>query len=626
MRTLPLLFLGLVPLSCQGPASAPPAPRPSVHDPHSFAEPERVRVTHVELDLDLDFAQRSASGTVELALERRDPSAPLVLDTHELAIEDVQGADGSRREWSLGTAPGAAARPRSSRSERLGTPLSIRLEQGDERVRVRYHTTERSEAMQWLAPEQTAGGVEPFLYTQGQSILTRSWIPLQDTPGVRVTYEARIRCPENLTAVMSAERLGRRSDGVFAFRMRQPIPPYLIALACGELEFRAISGRCGVWAEPDVVERAQDELADTEKMIQAAETLFGPYRWGRYDVLVLPPSFPFGGMENPTLTFATPTILAGDRSLVALVAHELAHSWSGNLVTNATWNDFWLNEGFTVYCENRIMEALYGRERAATERVLEIGELEEELAGQEPWQQVLHADLAEKHPDDGFSSVPYTKGALFLTRLEELAGRASWDRYLRGYFERHAFRSITTADFLADLRRGLFDGRPELAGQIDVVAWTEEPGLPSDAPRPRTAALAAVDQELAAYAAGRAPGELATAGWTTQQWLRFLRGVPGTLSTEQMAALDAVFGFTRSGNSEILCQWLELSIHHAYREADPVLEGFLRDVGRRKFLKPLYTALRAADEPRARTLYAANRPRYHSVSTNTLDELLGWDG
>ncbi len=594
--------------------ASPPA-RPIVHDVHSFSEPERVRVTRVELDLALDFDARSARGEVLLDIERPDPAAALVLDTHDLAIEGVSGADGSARRWRLGAADG-----------RLGAPLLIELAPADERVRVAYHTTEACEALQWLAPEQTAFGRRPFLFSQGESILTRSWIPLQDTPGVRITYAARVRAPGDLTVVMSADRLGKDAEGAFRFRMDQRVPPYLIAIACGVLEFRPISPRCGVWAEPNVVERAQHELEDTEAMIQAAQELFGPYRWGRYDVLVLPPSFPFGGMENPTLTFATPTILAGDKSLVALVAHELAHSWSGNLVTNATWSDFWLNEGFTVYCENRIMEELYGRERAATERVLEIDELEEEMAGQEPWQQVLHPDLSSRHPDDGFSNVPYVKGALFLSRLEEFFGRTRWDRFLRSYFDRHAFESITTADFLDDLERDLLSSDPARAAEVDAVEWTERPGLPSDAPRPKSAALAAVDHELEGYAAGKPPGELETKDWTTQQWLRFLRGLPEGLSAEDMGALDEIFAFTRSGNSEILCQWLELAVRHAYGAADGKLEAFLSDVGRRKFLKPLYTALKETDEARAKELYAKNRARYHAISTSTLDALLGWKG
>jgi aminopeptidase N len=602
MRSSPFLtLLVLVPTACTGLGhrGVPPA-----RDLHSFGNPEEVRVAHASLDLVLDFEARCAYGTVELTCLRTDREAPLVLDTHALAIESVTSPGGRLLDWQLGEPV-----------ERFGQALTIRLGAGDERVRIRYRTNPAAEAMQWLVPEQTAGGRRPFLFTQGQSILTRSWIPLQDSPGVRITYDARIRCPEGLTAVMSAERLGRDSLGAWRFRMDQPIPPYLVALACGELEFRALSGRCGVWAEPSVVEAAAWELADTERMVAAAETLFGPYRFGRYDVIVLPPSFPFGGMENPTLTFATPTILAGDRSLVALIAHELAHSWSGNLVTNATWGDFWLNEGFTVYCENRIMEVLYGSERAATERVLEIGELEEELETLEPWQEILRMDLAGRHPDDGFSNVPYTKGALFLTRLEELAGRPAFDAFLRGWFDGHAFRSATTAEFLAELEREL----PDACGGVDVTLWTTQPGLPADAPRPTTAALATVDEQLAAWSAGRAPSGLATAGWSTQQWLRFLRGLPPDLSPAQMSELDTAFGFTASGNSEILCQWLELSIRHEYGAAEARLAEFLRTVGRRKFLKPLYVALMETAPERGRELYRANRGRYHSVATGTLD-------
>ncbi len=609
MRLAQLTFLlALLPACRSLPA---PVSRPVIHDPHSFAEPARVRVTHVSLDLALDFERREARGTVELALQRFERKAALVVDTHALTIEDVTGVNGTRRRWSLGR-----------EVEHLGQPLTIQLHDEDERVRIRYRTTAATQAMQWLSPAQTAGGEQPFLFTQGQSILTRSWIPLQDSPGVRITYDARIRCPDGLTAVMSAERLGRDPHGAWRFRLEQAVPPYLIALACGELVFRPLSARCGVWAEPSVVERAQAELGDTEQMVQAAEALFGPYRWGRYDVLVLPPSFPYGGMENPTLTFATPTILAGDKSLVALIAHELAHSWSGNLVTNATWGDFWLNEGFTVYCENRIMEVLYGRERAAMERVLEIGELEAELETLEPWQELLRMSLAGRSPEEGSTGVPYTKGALFLTRLEEAAGRERWDPFLRGYFERHAFQSITTQVFLDDLEREL----PEAFRAVDVATWTTQPGLPSDAPRPHTEQLAAVDAQVAAYAAGTAAQELSTAGWSTQQWLRFLRGLPAGLTSEQMAALDAAFGFTRSGNSEIVCQWLELALQHGYAKTDARLEEFLRDVGRRKFLRPLYGALVAADPERARALYARYRERYHPVSQATLDGLLDWKG
>ncbi len=594
-------------------ASSSAVEQAPARDVHSLSEPDRVRVTHLELDLALDFEAKVARGTAELALERGDPVALLVLDTHELAIDGVSGSDGSPRRWTFGASQG-----------RLGKPLRIELLPEDERVSVAYATTARSEALQWLAPEQTAGGARPFLFSQGQAILTRSWIPLQDSPSVRVTYSARVSAPSDLTVVMSAERLGRGEDGAFRFRMTHPIPPYLIAIACGELEFRSVSPRSGVWAEPNVVDQARAELADTEAMIASAEKLFGPYRWGRYDLLILPPAFPFGGMENPTLTFATPTILAGDKSLVGLVAHELAHSWSGNLVTNATWSDFWLNEGFTVYFEKRIMEEVYGVERADTELALSRDELERDLTELPPADQVLHIDLAGRHPDDGFSSVPYTKGALFLTRLEELFGRERFDRFLRGWFDGHAFQSVTTGDFVAVLESKLLAPDPELAARVNVRQWVDEPGMPADAPDPRPASLLAVDRELERFGAGVEPEELATAGWTTQQWLRFLEGLSADLGPERMSSVDQAFGFTGSENSEILCAWLRLSIQHGYHEADAKLEEFLATVGRRKFLQPLYTELMKTPEnqPRAKELYARFRPRYHSVATNTLDEIV----
>jgi leukotriene-A4 hydrolase len=617
--TLLALVLGsLSPAGCRGPSDAPaPAARtqPIPMDIHSHSQPNRVRVTHVALDLELDLEERRATGAVELDFERADPEAPLVLDSMALEIQGVSGSDGEPREWELG--PSDAS---------LGSPLTVRLRPDDRRVRIAYRTTEGAQAMQWLAPEQTAGGRRPFLFTQGQSILTRSWIPLQDTPGVRVTYEAKIRASEGLTPVMSAEQLGLGTDGAWRFAMKLPIPSYLIALACGELEFRAISERCGVWAEPSVVAGAAREFEDTEKMVRAAESLFGPYRWGRYDVIILPPAFPFGGMENPRLTFATPTVLAGDKSLVALVAHELAHSWSGNLVTNATWSDFWLNEGFTVYLEQRIMERIYGSERARMEKSLALQELEQEMKELQPRDQVLHVDLRGRHPDEGFSGIPYEKGALFLRRLEEVFGRKTFDSFLARYFDAHAFQSITTAEFEAYLRRGLFADHPDLAAQVDVRRWLYEPGLPADAPRPRSAELERVDAQVARWTAGEPAEALDTSGWVTQQWLRFLNGLPDTLDPARMAELDRAFQFTASGNSEILAQWLELSIRHGYRAADERLEGFLMNVGRRKFLKPLYTELAKSEDGKRRALeiYARARPRYHSVSTGTIDKILGW--
>src|SRR5579885_2885261 len=429
-------------------------------DVHSFSRPDQVRVRHLELEFDLRFDRKIVDGSVTLHFEATD-QRDLVLDTRDLQIHAVENATG----FELG-----------ARDPILGSPLKIGLEKGCSWVRVRYSTTPGASGLQWLDPPQTAGKRHPFLYSQSQAIHARSWIPLQDSPAVRVTFQGRVRTPAGLYAVMAAERAGEH------FKMTRPVPPYLIALAAGDLEFRPLGERSGVFAEPSVIDAAAREFADTEKMIRAVEEMYGPYRWGRYDLLVLPPSFPFGGMENPCLTFATPTILAGDKSLVSLVAHELAHSWSGNLVTNAAWCDFWLNEGYTVYIERRILEQLYGKRREEMEAVLGYQDLQEEIKTHAPRDQILNINLDGRDPDDGMTEIPYEKGALFLTQLEQAFGREKFDGYLKDYFDHFAFQSITTVESLKYMRSHLFASDEKAAAAIPVNEWVFQPGLPASAP------------------------------------------------------------------------------------------------------------------------------------------------
>jgi aminopeptidase N len=603
------------------PPTTPPAAAAAVRDPHSAARPEEARITHVALDLAADFAAKTLAGTATLTIARTGSAPTLVLDTADLAILKVTDALGRTLPHALG-----------ARDAILGQPLTITLTPDVTKVVVEYRTSPHAAALQWLSPSQTAGKKQPYLFSQGEAILTRSWLPTQDSPAIRQTYEAQITVPAPLVAVMSAERL--TPDGVplpdgrrrFEFRLTHPIPPYLIAIAIGDLAVRPISARTAVVAEPSVVDRAAAEFVDLEKMVAAAEALYGPYRWGRYDVLVMPPSFPFGGMENPMLTFATPTILAGDRSLTSLIAHELAHSWSGNLVTNATWNDFWLNEGFTVYFELRIMEALYGPERMAMLEVLGRQELAEEIAGLGAGSKDTHLrlSLAGRNPDDGMTTVAYDKGAALLRLIEQVVGRAKFDAWLRSWFGRRAFTSATTDDFVADLRANLLGNDAALEARINLPAWLDAPGIPPNATQPAAAAFDRVDAAVTHFAAGTPASQLDTRGWVTQQWLRFLTRLPDHVTMAQLTDLDRAFGFSKSGNSEILFAWLRIAIRHRYQPAMPALEQFLTSQGRRKFLRPLYDDLMKTSwgPAVARRVYQQARPTYHAVSVATIDTIV----
>ena len=594
-------------------------------DVHSHSNPHEVRVHHLDLDLHVRFAERVLTGVVTLSVHHVKPGAEtLVLDTRDLRIhgvENITADDGAfEAEYELGETDPV-----------LGTPLIVQLRGRTTHVRVTYETSPTATALQWLAPAQTAGKQQPFMFTQSQAIHARSWIPLQDSPGVRVTYTARVQTPPDLRAVMSASNDdGAPTAGDYAFQMGQAIPSYLIALAVGDLVFAGLGPRVGVYAEPSVLRLAAAEFADTEAMILATERLYGPYRWERYDLLVLPPSFPFGGMENPRLTFATPTILAGDKSLVSLVAHELAHSWSGNLVTNATWRDFWLNEGFTTYIERRIIEEVYGRSRAEMEAVLGRQALVEELDRLGDADEILHVDLTGRDPDAGMTQVPYEKGALFVRYLEEVVGRERFDRFLRSYFDAFAFQSITTDDFLSYLREHLLDDpRWSVSGGQQVVdQWIHQPGLPVSAPQPQSDAFALVERASRAWIEGQTQtSELPASAWTTHEWLHFLTNLPTEVVPRQLEELDRAFRLTDTGNAEIAHAWLLLAIRHQYAAAESRLEAYLTSIGRRKLIRPLYEALAASPAGRERALeiYRQARPGYHPISSETIDQLLGFN-
>ena len=607
------------------PAAKPAAPKAAAaparrHDESSYAEPDKVRITDLALDLKLDFDTKQLAGTATYTLDWTDPKATrLELDTRELSISQVEGeADGA---WAPLQYALADADPV------FGSKLSIEAPQRNAKIRVSYHTAPTASGLQWLEPAMTEGKQLPFMFSQSQAIHARSWVPLQDTPGVRFTYSAHVTSRPDVMVLMSANsdpKMQRTGD--YRFRMEHPIPSYLLAIAAGDLVFKPTGERSGIWAEPAMVERAAAEFEDTEKMIQAAEGLYGPYRWGRYDILVLPPSFPFGGMENPTLTFATPTVITGDKSLVSLIAHELAHSWSGNLVTNASWKDIWLNEGFTTYVQGRITEALYGQEMANMERQIDQAGLKADLAGMGKEDQALALPpLTERDPDNALSQVAYVKGSWFLEFLEQRFGREVFDPFLRGWFDDHAFQSADTDQFVAYLKQNLLPKNPNAVTAAELDAWLNQPGIPAFAPLSQSRTFSNVDTARIAWrGSSQLPNRQVTDDWGTQAWVHFIEGMGQTLKPEQLKQLDEAYHFTGTANGEIAMRWYPLAIRSGYLEARPAAGEFIERVGRRKLIMPVYQELVRTPDGLAfaREVFARARPGYHPITTASVEALL----
>ncbi len=598
-------------------------------DQFSYANFDEIAVRDLALDLVLDFETKTLRGAATLSLDRLDPAvARLVLDTDDLKILSVDALN-AEGEWV------PAAHVIGPDDPLLGAKLDIDLPDGSWAVRIAYETDPGAAGLQWLTPEQTAGDETPFVYSQAQAIHARSIAPVQDTPAVRISYKARIGVegvdPKDVLVLMGAgqDPDGAR-DGAFTFDMPQRIPPYLLAIAAGDIVFKEINETIGVYAEPYIVEAAADEFAETPRMEEIAEALYGPYRWGRYDMIVLPASFPFGGMENPRLSFLTPTLVAGDRSLTNVVAHELAHSWSGNLVTNATWRDAWLNEGFTSYVENRIMEALYGPERAAMERALDLASVRKEIdAMPDREMSRLKLPMTIPSPDAAFNGATYTKGMFFLKRLEEAFGREAFDPFLKSYFDAFAFKSAVTEDFLGFLRAELMAARPNAITEEEIAEWILKPGFPETVENPVSDRFAKVTLQQADWLAGSlAAADVDAADWTTHEWLHFINTLPEAMSEAQFAELDAAFSFTGAPNAEIAFAWYMRAIPAGYEPAFPAIEEFLMRVGRGKFIYRLYAALQESETRRAwgADVYARARAGYHPIAQRRIDGVMASGG
>jgi leukotriene-A4 hydrolase len=585
-------------------------------DWHTYANADSAIVTHLNLDIEVDFEHKKIKGSATWDIKNKLNASSIVFDNQDLGIDSIVLGDGSKATFEVG-----------QKDLILGAPLRVQLKPNIEKLTIYYQTGAHPIALQWLSPAQTFGKKSPFLYTQSESIYARSWIPCQDGPGIRYTYQAQVKVPTGLMALMSAENPQQKSaNGIYQFVMDKPVPAYLMALAVGDIAFKAVGDRAGVYAEPVLLPKAYKELDDLDGMIKTAEQLYGPYRWGRYDVLVLPSGFPIGGMENPKLTFSTPTILAGDKSLVNLIAHELAHNWSGNLVTNATWNDFWLNEGFTVYFERRITEATYGKDYA--DMLWELGYQDMQYTvtqlGDTSKDTHLKLDLKGRDPDIGLTDIAYEKGAAFLLLIERTVGRSNMDTFLRNYFDHYAFKTINTEEFIVYLYDNLLKKNPEWVKKINIESWVYHAGIPADCPRADKLRFGKAEAQSAAFIAGKSADQLETKGWSTFEWLHFLRHLPNTLSIAQMSDLDRKYHYTQSGNSEIVDVWFLKAIQTGYTAAFPKMKQFLYVTGRQKFLEPLYAEMMKTTQgaKMAQEIYTIARPNYHPLAQKTIDEML----
>lgn len=588
-------------------------------DKFTYSNYDQVRMTHLDLNLDVDFERKVLDGVATIDFVKTDPDAnTLVLDTKDLTLNSIEIGDGE--SWQ------DAAFALSDADTVLGQKLTIDLIDNASQVRIDYETSPKAEGLQWLSPEQTAGKQYPYLFSQGQAINTRTITPLQDTPAVRITYTANLRTPPELIALMSADQdPNTPRDGDYSFEMPQPVPGYLLAIAVGDIDFKAINDHIGVYAEEYILDAATEEFSETPLMEDANAALYGPYQWGRYDLIVLPPSFPFGGMENPRLSFLTPTLVAGDKSLTNVVAHELAHSWSGNLVTNSNWRDSWLNEGFTSYVENRVMEDLYGTRRAVMEQALDMESLKRAISDADR-PELTHLKLPEdiEHPDDAFTNVAYIKGANFLFFLEDRFGRDKFDPFLKKYFDTFAFKSVTTEDFIKFLHDELHADNPGALTREELDSWVYGPGLPETARTPKSDAFETVSDHMQSWLDGDvAAADIPVADWSTHEWLHFVNSLPEGLTQAQFTELDEAFSLTGTQNAETAFAWYMQAIKGDYPRVREDLESFLMTVGRGKFIYRLYQEMYDDADKRdwAKGIYDKARSGYHPIAQRRIDDI-----
>jgi leukotriene-A4 hydrolase len=582
------------------------------HDPHSYANLAQGRISHIDFRIQADFEAHILK--IEADYQLAEPvSGSLFLDTSKINLEAAY-TNGQPIRYEF-----------DQQDELLGERLHLGGLENASSFTLRFATVPEARALQWLPAAQTAGGEHPFLYSQCYAIHARSVFPCQDTPSVRFTFTAEVEVPKALTAVMAAEQVGVEERGesrVFRFKMPQPIPSYLFAIGAGDLVFRELGPRTRVYAEPEIIESAAWEFAENEAKIVEAEKLLGPYLWGRYDLLILPPSFPYGGMENPRLTFLTPTVILGNRGQTHLITHELAHAWTGNLVTNATWEDFWLNEGWTTYAETRITEILEGVDIAALIAVYDEQRLIKEIerVGVESQLSQLKVPSEGRDPDTTVTIIPYYKGCFFLKECEYVVGRERFDAFIQKYTGTYQFQSLTTEDFLDFLKGEL----PEVFEKVNVQEWAYGPGLTQKRSKPKSALYDDVRQTVEAYKQGTRPTREQVADWHRYQIQSFLQMLPKQIPVEDCKYLEEILELKSKNDAGHYMHFYVICIASGYQEILPSIEEYIGRIGRLIFLEAIFRAMIATDwaKPHARRILEDVRERHHKITVHVINTLL----
>ena len=576
-------------------------------DEYSYASPRQFRTTHFELSLEVDFGSQQLTGGVALELQRLDAGATqLVLDTKDLQILDVTelttniiGATGKQepiwinRPFHLGKADPI-----------LGRPLIVDLPASTQQklvLRIDYETSPQARGLHWSVPTAGNPRQSPFLYTLSAPINARSWIPLQDTPRVRATYSAHIHAPDNLVALMSARadnRIKHRNEHWFV--MDRAVPAEAIALIVGDLRFKATGPKTGLYVEKSAKAAAAKAFGDTEAMLRAGEKLLGTYPWERFDIALMPMSFPVSDANYPDLATISQTLVGPDRSEQAPLAYALASSWSGCLLAPTEWRDRWLGEAIAAYMAQRMLAAMYGGAR-------------EQEAGGLSDDGILAADLQGRAYDDIFSQTPRRKGRLMFTWLGEKFGATRVDALLRTFLDRYAGQSVSTAQFISFMRENL----PE----AELSDWLYEPGVPAGgvpvAPSVQADVKATTDDDIKAL-------QLKVQQWSSAHWVMILNAVPDSISGARLAELDRVFKFSTESSAEVAAAWFALALRAGYRAALWPLQNYLLATGRLALIEPLYEQLMQTEEGAAvaRRVYALARHVYHPFVARRLDEII----